>query len=187
VQDQDYFTFQSKAGLLVRVRPIVPEDAPHLVDLFEHLGPKSRYTRFQRVLDDPDPELVWREAEFLADIEAGTGAAWLAFADLPGAPCAPVASARYIHIPPDEAEVAIAVRDDLHSTGIGTTFLLYVADQARAAGIRRLLALVQNENLAVWSVLRHSPYPVSLVPQGNYTYLVTDLEAFTETHEVKNG
>jgi GNAT superfamily N-acetyltransferase len=167
----------------VRVRPILPEDAPHLVDLFEHLGPKSRYTRFQRVLDDPDPELVWQEAEFLADIEAGTGAAWLAFADLPGEPCAPVASARYRQIPPDEAEVAIAVRDDLQGSGIGTTLLLHVADQARAAGIRRLLALVQNENLPVWSILRHSPYPVTQVPQGDYTYLVADLEAATEGQE----
>ena len=51
-------TFRSKDGLLLGIRPLRPDDAHNLVDLFEHMGPESRFLRFNLALPDPDPETI---------------------------------------------------------------------------------------------------------------------------------
>ena len=177
-------TFHTKAGLEVRVRPVCAEDAPLLVDLFAHLGPRSRFLRFQRHLDDPDPAEVLDGAEAIVTLAPSEGAAWVALADLPGQPDAPIAVARYRHLPPGEAEAAVSVRDDLHGTGIGTSLLLFVAQQAQAAGVRRLTALVRSENAQALGMLRHSPFPITQLPQGAYTYIEAELQANDEERRI---
>lgn len=173
--EADEYTFQSKTGLVVRVRPLSADDAGLLVSLFENLSSRSRFLRFQRLLDNPDPEKVREGAEAIAQMEPSRGAAWLALADLPGEPNTPVALAQTMRVPPDEAEAAVSVRDDLHGTGIGTHLLAFVAQQAQAAGVRRLSALVQSENLPALGMVHHSPFPVTWVPQGAYTYVEAEL------------
>ena len=62
-------TFETKTGLLINLRPLQADDAHHLVDLFNHMGPTSRYLRFNMALTNPDPDLVWAEARRLAQID----------------------------------------------------------------------------------------------------------------------
>lgn len=163
VSNADVFGFQTKSGLAVRVRPEQPGDADLLLRLFEHLGPQSRYLRFSKTLANPDPDLVRREAERLAQAGPPVDMAWLAFADLPDAPNEPVAAARYVLLSddPESAEVAISVRDDMQRQGIGSTLLKFVAEHARQRGLKRLVATFRQENRAVWSLLRHAPYRVT--------------------------
>jgi ribosomal protein S18 acetylase RimI-like enzyme len=59
---------------------------------------------------------------------------------------------------PGIAELSIAVRDDFQNAGIGSALLTYVAKQARAHGIRTLVATFNTSNRAIWSLLRRTPY-----------------------------
>ena len=47
------YQIRTKEGLLLHIRHIQDSDAPYLVDLFEHMGPESRYRRFLQPLDNP--------------------------------------------------------------------------------------------------------------------------------------
>jgi GNAT superfamily N-acetyltransferase len=174
------YRFQSKTGLEVWVRKVQSDDAPSLVNLFEHMSPRSRFLRFQRPLENPDPQKVLEGAEAIVQMDPSRGTAWLAFADLPGEPGTLVAIAQFVRVPPDEAEAAVSVRDDLHGTGIGTHLLGFVAQHARAAGVNRLHALVQSENLQALGMIQHSPFPVTWTPQGTYTYVEAQLRARDE-------
>ncbi len=45
------YRFIAKNGQLVWIRPLHSNDAPVLVDIFEHMSSASRYHRFQQTLD----------------------------------------------------------------------------------------------------------------------------------------
>lgn len=168
--------FRAENGLLVRVRPLRADDAERLIDLFEHLGPESRYRRFNIPLTDPDPELVLREAQAMADLDPDRGCGWLALADLPDQPDACIAGVRSIRTDGDVAEVSLAVRDDLQGIGIGTELLRFVAQEAYRTGIRKLVGYVQSDNRPLWLSLRQLGAPLEREFQGAETYVEVDLE-----------
>jgi GNAT superfamily N-acetyltransferase len=147
-----------------------------LIDLFEHLSAESRYLRFNEVLDHPDPEYVRREAMHLASLDPERGKAWIVFADLPDQSNAPVAGFRFVRTSqPDVAEVSVAVRDDLQQQRIGSKLLLYVAREAKAAGINKLVASFHTNNRGVWGLLSRAPYYVTTDVHGSETETVVDL------------
>lgn len=173
--DEIRYRFRDREGLEIRVRPETPADADHLVDLFGHLSPASRYLRFSKAMDDPDPERVAEEAERLARLGPPRDMAWLAFADLPGEPDEPIAGARYDRLTDDTAEVAITVRDDMQRRGIGSELLKFIVEQARRDGIRRLVAIYRVENRGIWALLKHAPYPVTREIHGGEVEVSVDL------------
>ncbi len=168
-------TFRSKNGLLLKIRPLQPEDARHLVNLFEHMGLESRYLRFNLALTDPSPDLVWAEAERLARIDPEQDGAWLVFADLPDQPEAPIAGARFVRTNETTAEVSIAVRDDMQNQGVGSHLLPFVIEQARDAGVRRLTASVQRNNRPLWYLLKRSGLNLEITYDGSGAVVETDL------------
>ncbi len=168
-------TFYTNEDRLVKVRPLKPEDAHHLVDLFEHMGPESRYLRFNLTLIDPDPDLIWEEAKRLAQIDPDRDGAWLAFTDLPDQADAPIAVVRYARIDQETAEGALVVRDDMQNEGIGTNLLAFLTERAREAGIRRLVATIQRANRALLHMLRSAPMKVTFESEGSYTTIVAEL------------
>jgi len=169
-------TFHSKDGLLIGVSPLKPEDAHHLVDLFEHMGAESRYLRFNLSLSNPDPDLVWREARRLARIDPEKDGAWLVFCDIPDQPMAPIAGMRYVRIDPDTAEASIVVRDDMQKQGIGAELLSYLITQAKNAGVKRLTATVQRGNRPLWYLLQKSNLEIERDSQGSTTTLTAHLD-----------
>lgn len=173
--NQIVHTFQTKDGIPVRVRPLQPDDAAYLVDIFQNMSQESRYTRFNLSLSDPDPATVWQEAAEMVDFERPESDGWLAFADLPDAPDTAIAGIRYVHTKPGEAEIAITVRDDMQNKGIGTALMEFLFEQAKKAGIRRLVALAQRNNLPLWEMLKKSPVPIKRTSEGSYVYLEAEL------------
>jgi RimJ/RimL family protein N-acetyltransferase len=167
-------TFQTADGNSVRLCPLRPDDAKHLVDLFKHMGPESRFLRFNLSLTNPDPRLIWSEAQRMAQVAPGDGA-WLAFADLPEQANAPVGGVRFIRTADDTAEASLVVRDDMQRKGIGTEMLRFLLCQARAAGIRKLTATAQRGNLPLWRILQKAPLAISRQSQGAHTVIEADL------------
>lgn len=163
---EDWYQFSTRDGLAVRVRPEREGDVWYLIDLFNHLGPNSRYLRFNKSMDSPDSERVRAEAERLAHLGPPQEMAWLAFADLADQSNAPVGGVRYVMTGPDTAELAISVRDDMQRRGIGSALLIYACQQARQQGLHYLTAVFRSENKAIWSLVRHSPFPATTVING---------------------
>lgn len=173
--DEIVETFQASDGTELRIRALAPADAGHLVNLFEHMGPESRFLRFNLSLPNPDPELVWEEARRLAQVDPARDGAWLVFADLPGQPDAPVAGVRYVRIDEVSAEASLAVRDDMQNKGIGSELLRFLVEQARSAGIERLIGTVQRGNLPLWRLLKKFSLPLTLDSEGSYTTITADI------------
>lgn len=172
--DDPRYSFRTEKGLLVELRPMTSEDAPYLVDIFEHMSPQSRYQRFHQPLTHPDPGWIAEQARELATIDP-PGKGWLAFADLPDQPSAPVGGGRFVVVEPGVAEVALTVRDDLQGQGIGTQILLKMIEDARAAGITKLVAMVQASNRAVKGLIKHGHLPIQCVTHQGETYIAIDL------------
>lgn len=171
------YTFESNDGLTIEVKRLQTDDAVYLVDLFEHLSTNSRYARFNQYLASVDPVDVLREAEQIVLIDSSRGLGVLAFADLPDQPHAPVAVARYIRTDdPQQAEVSVSVRDDMQHQGIGAQMLLYLASEARKAGVRSLIGTFQTANRRIWALLAESPYQSTTVIDGFQTSVTIDLQ-----------
>jgi GNAT superfamily N-acetyltransferase len=175
MKDTVEHTFYSEDDHLIKIRALHPEDAHHLVDLFEHMGPDSRYLRFNLPLVDPDPALVWEEAKRLAKVDPGRDGAWLAFTDLPDQKNAPVAVVRFARLNQETAEGALVVRDDMQNQGIGTALLAFLTERAKEAGIVRLVATIQRANRGLLHILRNSPMKVTFDSEGSYTSIVAEL------------
>lgn len=173
--EQVVYTFQTKDGIPVRVRPLQPEDTGHLVDIFEHMSHESRYTRFNLPIADPSPDEVWQEAAEMVDFKRPESDGWLAFADLPDSPDTAVAGIRYIRSGEGEAEIAISVRDDMQNKGIGTALMGFMFEQAKKAGLKKLVALAQRNNRPLWEMLKKSPVEVKRTPDGSFVYLEVEL------------
>ncbi len=161
-----------------RLRPMQPEDAALLVELFAHMSAESRYRRFNQPLENPDPAVIDQYAHLMAKLEADEGAAWLVFADTPEGENKPVAGVRFMFLHPidrREAEIAISVRDDYQNRGIGRALLIYAAEQARSAGVERFTGLVQLANEPVWAILRQSGLRIEREYDGPYVQVIVYL------------
>lgn len=169
-------TFETKKGLIVNTRPITSEDAPYLVDIFEHMSAESRYNRFLQTADHVDMDRIWTEAEKIADILQDNCSGYLAFADLPGHPNAPVGGARYIKISSTQAEIAVSVRDDMQNMGIGTHLLSMLVRSALDDGVEQLVGTIENNNAPMWAMLKKLGHRLERQPEGNYSVVIIHIQ-----------
>ena len=128
-------------GTRVRMRAIVPEDAPRLVALYERLSLDTRYHRFFSTMRRLPPD--W--ARFLANVDYRTRLALVV--ESPDDPDALIAVARYEPAgAPDTAEVAFVVQDGWQDRGLGSVLFRELLRAAAANGIRRFRAWVLADN-----------------------------------------
>jgi acetyltransferase len=166
-------SFITKNGLLVWVRPMLPEDAPYLVEIFEHMSADSRYFRFNQPLTHVAPERVWTEAENIAHLEPQIG--FIAFADLPEQSGVPIGAARCVFLGDGVAETAVSVCDDMQNQGIATSLLGILIEAAKRQGVRKLVATVQNANRPILHMLNRLPYVYTRKTIGSDTEVELDL------------
>jgi RimJ/RimL family protein N-acetyltransferase len=134
-------TASLRDGTVVRLRPIVPEDAPRLVALYDRLSLDTRYHRFFSAMRRLPPD--W--ARFLATVDHRTRLALVV--QSPADPEALIAVARYeAGDEPDTAEVAFVVQDGWQDRGLGTILFQAILRAAIANGIRRFRAWVLADN-----------------------------------------
>jgi acetyltransferase len=183
IVQEEFNTYQTSSGLWIHVRPLMPQDAPYLVDLFENMGSASRYSRFLQPLDQVDLDIVWSEAEQIVEKVPATSYGVLAFVDLPERDDAPVAAARYVRLSPTRAEIAVSVRDDMQHKGIGTELMRLLTIRAGEEGIEQLVGTVQNSNAPMWAMLKKLDYRVESRSEGTYSEIIIHLRESAHRRE----
>jgi RimJ/RimL family protein N-acetyltransferase len=158
-------------GTTVTIRPIRPDDARRLQELFARLSPESISFRF---LGQPR-ELPYEQAEQLANVDYHTRMALVATREQ----CDEehiIAVARYAVDPavaPDLAEAAIVVEDKYQNRGLGTLLLKRLVAYARIHGIRAFMATVRHDNVRIMRFIRRSGLPTeSKLAAGAWEILV---------------
>ncbi len=167
-------TFLTRRKRRIWLRPMRPDDVSHLIDIFAHLSPQSRYFRFHEPLEAPDPEQVEEKAREIAALDPDKGRGWLAFANVRGRRT-PVGGIRWVRVDETTAEIALTVRDDFQGQGIGLELLRIAVLDADAAGVRRVVAVIQGANQSVVQLLRHAPAPIQKTISAGEIYVEADL------------
>lgn len=138
--------------LPVILRPLTPDDRERIAAAFKKLSPESTYFRFWTRVHGANPKFIDR---LCADDE-GQHRTWIIVVenndDVPG-----VGGGSYwLSGDEESAEVSFTVADEFQGQGAGTILLAVLWAEARAAGIRRFVAYVMNENhvmLTWWTSL----------------------------------
>jgi RimJ/RimL family protein N-acetyltransferase len=154
-------------GMRLRLRPLVPEDKPRLVEGLSRLSPDSRYRRFMGPLN------TFTEAQltYFTEIDYVDHFAWVALAaGEPGEPALGVA--RYVRFPEDSqaADAAVVVVDTHQGRGIGTLLLQALGAVALENGIRRFRGYVLAENRPMIDLLKHLGAEVTFDSSGTMRF-----------------
>ena len=149
--------FEAKNGERVWVRPLAPTDTPHIIDIFNHMGPDSRFFRFHRTIGTLSNTHIRREAERVTQADPASNFGLIAFDE---ATNTAVGAARCVGTDGQDYEVAISLVDDWQGLGIGSWLFGLLLEVARTRGIEMLIGFVQHENKAAWGMLGHLGYPI---------------------------
>jgi acetyltransferase len=145
--DQEAFLI-TRAGIVLKVRPVTVDDGPLLAGFFERVDIEDLHFRFLSGQDHPRPDQIaqmievdHRRAEHLLAFDAETSTM--------------VASA-FVAVDGqmDCAEIAISVAKDYRARGIGWTLLKHVAELAKVHGVKRLRSIESRQNHAALEVER---------------------------------
>ncbi len=157
----------TRSGRPLTIRHLTFGDAPLLAELLGSLSPESRYLRFFTARGIPDEQL-WSEAVRLTDLDPRMHAALIATTDDDGREWA-VAEARLIRDEddPSQAEVAILVRDDWQSEGIGTTLFDLLIQVGLVQGLHRVYAIALSENRGMRRLVQKLGLPYTTRSDGS--------------------
>lgn len=140
-------------GTPVRLRLIDARDRERLRDGFEHLSPTSRYRRFftpvPRLTESMLRKLV--ATDDLDHVAVGAEVGGPGFRRRDG-----LGVARFIRSKerPFEAEMAVAVIDDMQRRGLGLLLVQALCWAARRRGVERFTAIVLPENDGMRALVR---------------------------------
>jgi GNAT superfamily N-acetyltransferase len=145
--DPDAIETSLRDGSTVVIRPVEPEDADRLREVWDGMSELSRRRRFLA----PATELSDEDLNYLSEVDHRRHEALVAL-DPSGRG---VGVARYVRTPgdPASAEVAVGVVDDWHRRGLGTALLDRLTERARANGISSYSAVVSADNEIVLDAL----------------------------------
>jgi GNAT superfamily N-acetyltransferase len=130
-------------GLLLRIRPIVPEDKEEMVRGYGRLSAESRFRRFLAPPGRLTPEML----AYLTEVDYHDHFALVAVApEEPGEPG--IAVARYVRLAddPECAEAAVTVLAAYQGRGVATVLMQALAMTAIENGIRRFSGYALDDN-----------------------------------------
>lgn len=156
----------TKGGLKLHVRPIKPEDAPLLEELFEVLSPNSIYFRFCHPLKSLSKEMMIKFSQIDYDREVA-----LVALDAARTEERVLGVARVINaLDGRSAEFAIVVGDPWQGKGVGACLLEMCMAIVSERGVKRLSAYILPENRVMRSMLHKFGWTCSGAGDGYYYY-----------------
>ena len=157
-------------GRRVEIRALRPDDRAELLAAIGRASTQSLFRRFfaaKRGFTD-------QEIEFFLHVDFINHVALVAVMEEDGRP-AIVGGGRYIALQPGKAEVAFAVIDRYQGQGIGTALMRRLAEIARAAGLRELIAEILPENIPMLKVFEKSGLRLSTKREAQVVHVVLEL------------
>ncbi len=156
-----------KDGSRIQIRALRREDRDGLIAAVRGMTDKSLYRRFfgfRREFSD-------QEISKFLDIDFHTHVALVAVR----ANGQIVAGARYVVCAPGQAEVACAVTDAYQGLRLGTVLIRHLAEMAKTAGLRELVAEVLPENTGMLKVFQNAGYPIATRRQAGVSHITMQL------------
>lgn len=166
-------------GRAVRIRPVLPSDAPALERFHGTLSERTRYLRYFGSHDT----LSESELKHMTHIDYHDR---MAFVALLGQEI--IGMSVYEKLPNSEnAEVAFTVSDSHQGRGLGSIFLEHLAGAAAECGIERFEAEVLAENRSMIQVFRRAGYDVSRSFDGSSLHLEFAIDPTEALTSVRNA
>jgi len=147
---------QLRDGRPIQIRALRPDDEADMLAAIDRTNAESLRRRFFVTKRKFSTE----EKAFFLDVDFVNHVALVAAID-EGDRHPIVGGCRYVVAEPGTAEVAFVVIDAYQGQGIGTMLTRHLADVARAAGLKELVADVLPENTAMRNVLRKCGFQAS--------------------------
>jgi acetyltransferase len=161
----------TREGLDLKVRPASPDDEQALAEFFGQLSPQDLRFRFLSAMKQVTPGL----ARQLVDIDHTQTENLLAFDGQDH-----LVATAMIAAPSgtDDAEVAVAVRSDLKSQGIGWSMLGHACDYARSRGFKAVHSVQLSDDRAAIALEREMGFRARpCADDMSLTILTKDLAA----------
>ena len=160
-------------GVVVRLRPIRPDDAPGLQALHARLSAGTAYQRFFAIVKRLPPD--W--ARLLATVDYHRRLALVVEAPVMGDPEL-IAVGRYDALDePDTVEVAFVVQDSWQNRGLGTLLFDAILRAAAARSFRRFRASVLSDNWRMLDLITRFTRLESRKAEGGVTELAFALRS----------
>ncbi|MCB0077302.1 MAG: ribokinase [Anaerolineales bacterium] len=166
------FTFSSRHGEELLVRPVLPSDAHGLQIMFTELSEQSIYRRFLSLRGN----LSNNEAHDYASVDYHDRLALVVTSV--DAPEHLLAVARFAPTPQRDnaVEMAITVVDAYQGQGVGRTLFGALAQAAQSLGHRWMLAETQPDNLRMIKLAEHAGYRYEVTYDGGLKMIWLDLQ-----------
>ncbi len=166
-------------GGTVKIRPIVPDDAPLIESLHASLSAETIYFRFFSPVKKLSETMLYR----FVNVDYSDRMAFVAILREEI-----IAVSRYERLPGrSEAEVAFLVSDAHQGRGLGSIMLEMLAARASEAGITRFIAETLPENQKMLRVFHGAGYKDSRSYQDGVVRVVFDIEPTAESVEKMQG
>jgi RimJ/RimL family protein N-acetyltransferase len=154
------FDASVRDGRIVHIRSVDPADEAEILQAFERMSDDARYTRFMRVVRDPDRA---RLHSVLASFpEAGIGLVATVPAadgiDIVGSAIAVFAADR------TSCEFAISVASTFTGVGLATTLMKTLIDQATRRGLKEMEGFVLTQNQSMLRLAKRLGFRIAPEP-----------------------
>ncbi len=162
-----------KSGESLFIRPVLPEDAVPMEEMFGRMSAASRYFRFFSPMKELRRDLLVRFTQVDYDREIALVAISEDGEDMAGKTGCRLEGAGRIHTMPDSgapggmrAEFAVSIPDDRHGQGVGAAILRRCLEIADERGIRRITGEVMAGNTGMVSLAKKLGFTVGKSGEG---------------------
>ena len=172
-------TANTKNGLELFVRPIRPEDAPLLLELFDNMSEQSRFNRFLHRVPILTSDVLARFTQIDYDRD-------LALVALgPSGKKTVMVGVTRLEGDPDgiEAEMAVVVGDPWHGQGVGALLMELGLKAASRRGLKKVWGIVLPENTGMLALAEHGGGLIEPIEDGKKLKVSFDVEAWKSTRE----